>query len=410
MLHDVSRVAEGLLIVLVTVVCAASAAAGTSAKRAAPLLVGVTDEATTLYGNPDTAFETLKALHVQVIRVNLYWGGTPWSVSRGDRPTDPSDPGDPAYDWSIYDRLVRYAAANGVKVVFSILFTPAWANGGAGRNVAPTDPVELEAFAYAAAVRYSGYWTPPVWQQDPTYGNGATPLPVVTMWTAWNEPNNPIWLSPQYTRVNGKWVIESALQYARICTAVYNGIHAVLISPERGPVPGERVACGVTGPRGNDAPRSSRPSVDPISFMVATKRYGLKNFDVWAHHPYPLSGADSPSYIPTPSEHAVLLGNINTLLQKLTQLWGPKHLWITEYAYQTNPPNHTIFGISWARQATYLKQAYALAAANPRIDMMLWFLIRDDPTTTGWQSGLETATGKTKPSFTAFQQLAATRG
>ena len=156
-------------------------------KRSAPFLVGVTDEATTLYGDPESAFQTLKALHVQVVRVNLYWGGTQWAVSRGDRPTDPSDPGDPAYDWSIYDRLVRYAALNGVQVVFSILFTPAWANDGAGRNVAPTDPVELEAFAYAAAVRYSGYWAPPTWQQDPTYGNGATPLPAVTRWTRWRR-------------------------------------------------------------------------------------------------------------------------------------------------------------------------------------------------------------------------------
>lgn len=407
MLIDVSRVLGVLLVLLVASVCAASAGAGSPAKRTTPFLVGVTDEATTLYGDPESAFQTLKALHVQAVRVNLYWGGTQWAVSRGDRPTDPSDPGDPAYDWSVYDRLVRYAAANGVQVVFSILFTPAWANDGAGRNVAPTDPVELEAFAYAAAVRYSGYWAPPVWQQDQSYGNGATPLPAVTRWTAWNEPNNPIWLSPQYKRVAGKWRVESAYQYARICTAVYDGIHAVLISPERGPVPGEQVACGVTGPRGNDAPRSSRPSVDPISFMVATKRYGLKTFDVWAHHPYPLSGNDSPTYVPKPTEHAVLLGNIGTLLQKLTQLWGPKHLWITEYGYQTNPPNRTIFGISWARQASYLSQAYAIVRANPRIDMMLWFLVRDDTTGTGWQSGLETATGRLKPSFAAFQRLAA---
>jgi len=404
-----SRAVWGVLVLLVAAVCAASVAAAPSGKRTAPLLVGATDEAITLYGDPETAFQTLTALHVQVIRVNLYWGGTQWAVSRGARPTDPSNPGDPAYDWSIYDRLVRYAAANGVKVVFSILFTPAWANGGAGRNVAPTDPTELEAFAYAAAGRYSGYWTPPAWQQDPSYGNGATPLPAVTMWTAWNEPNNPIWLSPQYKRANGKWIIESALQYARICTAVYDGIHSALISPERGPIPGEQVACGVTGPRGNDAPRSSRPSVDPISFMVATKRYGLKAFDVWAHHPYPLSGADAPAYVPKPTEHAVLLGNINTLLAKLTQLWGPKHLWITEYGYQTNPPNRTIFGVSWSRQAAYLTQAYAIARANPRIDMMLWFLIRDDTTVTGWQSGLETAAGQPKPSFSAFQQLALAR-
>jgi Glycosyl hydrolase catalytic core len=402
------RIVGALLVLLAAAASAAAASATPDAKRSTSLLVGINDEATTLYGDPDTAFQTLTTLGVRVLRVNLYWGGTEWGVANL-KPADPAEPGDPAYNWTLYDRLVRYAAASGIKVVFSILFTPAWANDGAGRNVAPTDPADLETFAHAAAVRYSGYWTPPSWQQDPSYGNGDTPLPAVTMWTAWNEPNNPVWLKPQYKRVDGKWRIESAFQYAKICTAVYTGIHTVLISPERGPVPGETVACGVTGPRGNDAPGSARPEPDPISFMVAAKRFGLQHFDVWAHHPYPLSGSDPPSYVPSPVEHAVVLGNIGTLLQKLTQLWGPKHLWITEYGYQTNPPNHTIFGISWARQATYMAQAYAIARANPRIDMMLWYLVRDDAARTGWQSGLLTAAGRPKPSFGVFQRLTAVR-
>jgi hypothetical protein len=367
-------------------------------------MAGVIDEAQTLYGNPESAFSTLQTLHAQVIRVNLYWGGTKWAVAN-EKPADPTDPGDPAYNWTLYDRLVRYAAARDIRVVFSILFTPSWANGGRARNVAPANPLDLQQFAYAAAVRYSGYWTPPAAQQDATLEDPTSPLPAVTMWTAWNEPNNPVWLAPQYKRVGRSWRIESAYQYARICNAVYTGIHSVLISPERGPVPGEQVACGVTGPRGNDAPRSQRPEPDPIAFMVAAKRYGLKTFDVWAHHPYPLTGKDAPSYVPRPAEHAVVLGNIDTLLAKLTQLWGPKHLWITEYGYQTNPPNRTPFGVSWAKQAAYMRQAFSIARANPRIDMMLWFLIRDDTGRSGWQSGLETASGALKPSFGAFAGL-----
>jgi hypothetical protein len=388
------RAIIGLLAVVVTVALAGAAGAATSTrsgagavKRTTPFLIGINYEADTLYGDPTRAFEVLSALHAQVLRVNLYWGGTKWAVANTARPADPTDPGDPAYNWMLYDRLVRYAARN------------------KARNVAPTNPVDLQNFAYAAAVRYSGYFTPPVWQQDPTDGESATRLPAVTMWTAWNEPNNPIWLTPQYKRVGGKWRIESAFQYARICTAVYRGIHSVLISPERGPVPGERVACGVTGPRGNDAPRSSRPEVDPLAFMAATKQYGLRNFDVWAHHPYPLRGSDPPGYVPKPSEHAVVLGNIGVLLKELTKLWGPKHLWLTEYGYQTNPPDRSVFGVTWTRQAAYMLRAYAMARANPRIDMLLWFLVRDDPRLGGWQSGLMTASGRLKPSFAAFQTL-----
>ena len=52
------------------------------------------------------------------------------------------------------------------------------------------------------------------------------------------------------------------------------------------------------------------------------------------------------------------------------------------------------------------KQSYAIARANPRIDMMVWFMLRDDTNIgVGWQSGLLTAAGKKKPSFSVFARL-----
>jgi hypothetical protein len=381
---------------------AATAQPRTPAKQTTSrMLVGINDEASTLYGNPAQAFAELKALKTQVLRVNLYWGGTKWAVANKE-PADATDPGDPAYDWSLYDRLVKYAETNKIKLVLSFLFTPSWANGGKGKNVAPTDPQDLEDFAYAAAERYSGLWTPPTWQQNPSLGIVNTPLPKVTMWTAWNEPNNPLWLTPQYKRVGGKWRVESAIQYAKICNAVYNGVH----SPFLGPLQGEQVACGVTGPKGNDAPTSSRPSVDPMTFLSAAKKAGMKTFDVYAHHPYADKGNEAPSFKPI-GTHArrVQLGNINLLLSQITKLYGAKHLWITEYGYQANPPDKTIFGISWSKQALYMKQAAAIARSNPRIDMFLWFLIRDEPKMGGWQSGLATYTGKKRPAWNTFRAL-----
>ena len=65
-----------------------------------------------------------------------------------------------------------------------------------------------------------------------------------------------------------------------------------------------------------------------------------------------------------------------------------------------------IFGVSFARQAAYVRQAFAIARANPRIDVMVWFMLRDDTNLTlGWQSGMLTATGKKKPAFTVFARL-----
>jgi hypothetical protein len=372
------------------------------ARTSGHMLVGINDEPDTLYGNPATAFEALTALRTQVLRVNLYWGGNKWAVAN-KRPSDGTDPGDPAYNWALYDRLVQYATTNNVKVVFSILFTPSWANGGKGKSVAPTKAIDLQNFAYAAAERYSGLWIPPSWQQDASLGIGATPLPKVSMWTAWNEPNNPLWLTPQYKRVGKTWRVESAFQYAKICNAIYDGVH----SPALGPLAGEQVACGVTGPKGNDAPATKRASVDPLTFLSATKRYGMKRFDVYAHHPYAAKGSETPAYVPTGKDkRRIQLANIGVLTTLLTKLYGPKHLWITEYGYQTNPPdNQTGFGVSWSKQALYMKQAYAMARKNPRIDMMLWFLVRDEPNLGGWQSGLETVAGRKKPSWNTFVNL-----
>ena len=80
-------------------------------------------------------------------------------------------------------------------------------------------------------------------------------------------------------------------------------------------------------------------------------------------------------------------------------------VWVTEYGYQTNPPD-PIFGVTWSKQAKYLTQAVAIARANPRIDMFLWFLLRDEQRLGGWQSGLTTFDDKRKPSFNAFRRAA----
>src|SRR5712691_10180837 len=335
------------------------------------MLVGIQDDANTLYGDPDKTFPILKQLRVQLLRVNMYWGGKYGAALW--RPDHPQDPADPAYDWSLYDRTVQYASQYGIKILFSIYGTPGWANGRRGLNHAPMNSLDLLKFAYAAAKRYSGTYI----------GDDGRKLPAVKLWLAWNEPNNPIFLSPQYGRVGNGWVPQSAVDYARICNAVYDGIHLTSLR-------GESVACGATAPRGNNSP-VGRSSISPIAFLLACKRYGLRRVDAWAHHPYYGMPTESPATPPRTST-AVTLGNIDTLIAQVTRLYGPKPLWITEYGYQTNPPDHT-FGVSYLRQAEWLVRAYAIARANPRIAMMIWFLLRDEPSIgSGWQSGFFTIT------------------
>jgi hypothetical protein len=54
-------------------------------------------------------------------------------------------------------------------------------------------------------------------------------------------------------------------------------------------------------------------------------------------------------------------------------------------------------------QARYLRQSFAIARAHPRIDMLLWFLLRDEGDPARWQSGLISARGERKPAYAAFR-------
>jgi hypothetical protein len=363
--------------------CAAAVIAAPPAAAQPHMLVGLLDQASTFY-TPDTAFPILKKLRVQVVRADLYWGGSPLAVARM-RPTNARNPEDPAYNWAVYDRLVTFAAKYKIKILFTIWGTPRWANGGQSGRVAPKNFADLQKFAYAAAQHFSG---------SETDVDGNT-IPAVRLWTAWNEPNQLFQLYPQYRRVHGKWVIQSAINYAKICNAVYTGVHSTLLN-------GEKVACGVTAPGGNDRAGAARGSPTPLTFMAAVKKAHLRNFDAWAHNPY-----GGPHDTPTTKPRAkgqVQLGNIDELIKQLTRLWGRKRVWLTEYAYQTNPPDR-LFGVSYSKQALYLKQAFAIARKNSRIDMMLWFQLKDEPGIGGWQSGLMTTGGKHKPAFNTFARL-----
>jgi len=373
-----------------------AAATASTASASSSLRVGIFDDGMVLYGEPERTFVQLANTGARLVRVNLWWSGPGVRVATR-RPSRPADPNDPAYNWDTYDRTVRFATVNGMQPVFSILGTPPWANAAKGWNVAPTSARDLRLFAAAAQRRYSGTFV---------NADGVT-LPRVSLWMAWNEPNNPVFLKPQYRRVGTTWTIQSGRDYAKLCNAVVSGIKSVQRT--------SKVACGATGPRGNNNPNSSRPSVSPIPFLRAMKAGGAKGFDAYAQHPYYGSPAETPSTKPPPGLRgqpptAVTLGNIDVLIGELDRLYGRQmRVWVTEYGYQTNPTDR-IFGVTWSKQAAYLAQAVSIVRANPRIDMFLWFLLRDEQRLSGWQSGLMTYDGKRKPSFAAFQRAAISLG
>jgi hypothetical protein len=386
----VPRRLAAVAVVVAVAFTAGLASTAPTASAARSLQVGIFDDGMVLYGEPDPVFAQLSKTGAKLVRVNLWWAGPGIRVATR-KPKRPADPNDPAYNWDTYDRTVRFAIVNGIQPIFSIVGTPPWANKAKGWNAAPSSARDLRLFVVAAQRRYSGSFV---------NADGIT-LPRVSLWMAWNEPNNPVFLKPQFRRTSKGWTIQSGRDYAKICNAVVQGVKFVQKS--------SKVACGATSPRGNNNPSSSRPSVSPLAFARAMKAGGAKGFDAYAHHPYNGSPAETPTTKPRPGSKgqaptAVTLGNFDSLVTEVNRLYRKRvRFWITEYGYQTNPPDR-IAGVTPAKQAAYLTQAVAYARKHAQVDVFLWFLLRDEGRLGGWQSGLTTVDGKRKPSFNAFRR------
>ena len=214
-----------LKVALAAVVLLAAIGAGPAA-AAAHMLVGLQDDAQFLSGDPTKVFPNVKTLHVQIIRINLVWGGV--NGVANTKPAHPMDPADRAYRWSAYDRAVDYAHREGAKVLFTIYGTPRWANGGKTPNHARLGAT-LQRFAYAAAKRYSGTFV----------GPSGKVIPPVRYWMAWNEPTTRRSSRRSTSATAPSWVTQSPVDYTKICKAVYSGVHGTLLGAEK-------VACGGT--------------------------------------------------------------------------------------------------------------------------------------------------------------------
>jgi hypothetical protein len=368
-------------------VAATGASADEGRARSGPMLLGVMDDA--LLGNvPDVAFPAVEQLHPQVIRYDVSWART-----APRKPVEATNPDDPAYDWSIVDQVVMRADALGVPVVLTLEVTPRWAGGGTG-NQAPVNMTSLQDFAYAAATRYSGQHVIPATGQI---------LPAVTRWEAWNEPNTTSHLKPQYSCRCTAAVPVAPRIYARILTAIYRGIHSA--GTHAGIT--EIVAGGATKPN-YSGPKTYEPAVAPLRFaLLLGQRH--PPLDVYSHHPYRTDAGKRAGQLAGPND--IAFADLPRLISGLDQAFPGKrlHLWVTEFGLQTNPPD-SFQGVSLSYQSQQLRRNVAAARSNPRIDMLVWFLIRDEqprrPFAAGFQTGLAFTNGKLKPSWSVFRSLA----
>lgn len=374
-----------LVIALLGLALVASPSAGATH----PLRTGFLDPGA--FGGPDASKSVVRARRAgsSVARLILFW-----SDAAPEPPAAPEDPNDPAYQWSTMDQQVIATVRGGLTPIVCITNSAPWAHGPAvGLPGNWPSPTKLGQFARAAALRYSGTFTPP---------GSTTPLPRVRFWEAWNEPNADSDLTPQ--RVHGRPATPA--HYRLMVNAFAKAVKSVHA--------GNLVVAGTLGPFGHDS--KDIQVVAPITFMsdllcVSPQKPYRKTcsqrtrFDIWAQNPYTNGGPDW--HVHSPSDVSIgELPKVKSLLlaaRRHRTIIAPRapDFWVTEFSWDTNPPDPR--GIPLALDARWVSEGlYRMWSAG--ISTVVWFRLQDDPLRVSpYQSGFFTASGHAKSSLEAFR-------
>ena len=305
---------------------------------------GVQDDAWLEFGpgTLDSRLDALDALGTDVVRVTIDWRAT--------------EPRAGVYDWTRADRLLAGLHSRGIAPLVTLYGSPGWANGGQPENWAPVSTTSFAAFARNIAERY----------------------PYVRMWAIWNEPNQRRWLRPT----------TPATYVKKLLNPAYAAIHSVSRSSQ--------VAGGVT------APRASAGGVSPVDW-IAGMAAAHARLDAYAHNPYPLRRGETPMSGGCDHCKTITMATLPRLLRDVQHAFGVHtRIWLTEYGYQTNPPD-TLLGVSFATQSKYVSEAALCAYEAPRVDVLIHYLVQDEPDPARWQSGVYTAADHAKPALQALR-------
>lgn len=404
------------------------------------------DDDALIYSPPDKVqktLDTLAAIGVDRVRATVVWGAiAPHPTSRHRPRFDATNPNAyPPGVWTHYDELVRLAQAHGIGVDFNVSApAPYWA----ATKRAPVDYAKRDyypstsqfaQFVTAVGRRYSGHFMAPGSAE-------ATPVPRVDYWSIWNEPDEGGWLTPQWQRLrNGTYVPEAAIMYRGLVDAAWRALshtgHAgdtILIgetaakgAPGHGvgismrPMPFLRALYCVDTRyrplRGNAAAELSCPRT-PTAAAFTAAHPGLFRATGYAHHPYSFHFAPQ---VHTADTDTATLADLSRLERALDRIFasyrlhirGGLPLYLTEYGYQSRPPDPFV-EFTAQQQAAFINQAEYMAYRDPRVRAFSQFLLVDDRPKSGekvgsvaywstFQTGLIDFNGRPKPAYAAYR-------
>jgi hypothetical protein len=333
--------------------------------------------------DPNAAMGTLKRLGVARVKVFVPWNAVaPDPTSRKPPHFDATDPAAyPAAGWARYDAFVR-----------------------------------------AIGTRYSGTYKPP---------GASSPLPRVSFWSIWNEPNYGFDLAPQ------------AVNHIEVSPALYRGLLDAAWSALGATGHGhDTVLIGELAPRGQET--GNHPGLFdgmvPLRFLralycvdssfhvlrgtAATERGcpesgtpaefraahpALFEAAGFADHPYAQGGLPPNSTAAEETDYADLpaLKNLENTLDRTQQIYGSSTrfpIYSTEFGYQTNPPETFLPKKTTdpSTAAVNLNWAEYLFWKDPRVASYDQYLLTDPPSG-HFASGLEFADGTPKATYEAYR-------
>ena len=283
------------------------------------------------YYKRSSAFSRIAQFRAKWLRVNVSWNAVNGSQARSR-----SKPRKVRYDWTAYDSLINASRAAGVNLQLTLTGpAPAWATGN--KKVGPYKPnvTHFKAFVREAVRHFA---------------------PFVDRYSIWNEPNLAPWLAP-----------------LSAAPKMYRSLYARAYSEIKKADPSAQVLIGETSPYATKG-----RSIAPVSFIAQVLKYGALKADGYAHHPYDLTHKPDYKY---PGSKNATLGTLNNLVRELDRQAASGRLrtpggaaldvWLTEYGY-LRAGRHKV---SEGTRAAYLKQAYDMALANPRVRQILQYLL-----------------------------------
>jgi hypothetical protein len=370
---------------------------------AAPgLETGIADDRLLLQhpAQAEVAVRQWRAMGVDVVRIHARWVAIAPDASATTPPPDfhPQDPYDPHYEWRALDRAVALVRAAGMRVMLAVTGSgPLWGSEvpREGNPRLRPDPRRFAAFAHAVAARYAAQ---------------------VDRYLIWNEPNQPGWLQPQFSCRRGRCTPSSPAIYRRLVRAAYAAIRAADHDAQ--------ILVGTLAPRGK-AGTKRNVAMRPLEFLrafgcVDRRLRRVRTGSCRGFRPIP---ADGFSYHPhgvlrspverNPVHDDVALADLPRLeatLDGLTRAGAFRRrldLYLTEFGYQTSPPD-PVQGVPPQTQAAWLAQSAYVAWRDPRVRNLTQYEWRDEPLDSPagryakWQSGLEFADGAPKPALAQF--------